>query len=78
MPADNKRFNFVELASSIGVMRGVCSQKVLREFESLSPVRSDAVSERRAELVRAMPSYKEETRRVALAFPRPHAKPPQR
>ena len=29
----NKRF---------GVMRGVCSQKVLREFESLSPVRAFA------------------------------------
>ena len=32
-PAPNKRF---------GVMRGVCSQKVLREFESLSPVRAFA------------------------------------
>ena len=31
MPADNKRF---------GVSRGVCSWKVLREFESLSPVRT--------------------------------------
>ena len=30
MPAANKRF---------GVSRGVCSRKVLREFESLSPVR---------------------------------------
>ena len=29
--AANKRF---------GVMRGVCSRKVLREFESLSPVRA--------------------------------------
>jgi hypothetical protein len=66
-PAPNKRF---------GVIRGVCSRKVLREFESLSPVRTDVVSERRAELVRAMPSYKEETRRVAFAFPRPNAKPP--
>ena len=33
MPAGNKRF---------GVMRGVCSQKVLWEFESLSPVRAFA------------------------------------
>ena len=32
-PAPNKRF---------GVMRGVCSRKVLREFESLSPVRAFA------------------------------------
>ena len=31
--APNKRF---------GVMRGVCSQKVLREFASLSPVRAFA------------------------------------
>jgi len=30
-PAPNKQF---------GVMRGVCSQKVLREFESLSPART--------------------------------------
>ena len=33
MPAHNKRF---------GVMRGVCSRKVLRKFESLSPVRAFA------------------------------------
>jgi len=33
MPAPNKR---------VGVSRGVCSRKVLREFESLSPVRTDA------------------------------------
>ena len=33
MPAANKRF---------GVMRGVCSRKVLREFASLSPVRTFA------------------------------------
>ena len=33
MPAPNKRF---------GVMRGICSRKVLREFESLSPVRTFA------------------------------------
>ena len=33
MPAANKRF---------GVSRGVCSRKVLREFESLSPVRAFA------------------------------------
>ena len=38
--ASNKRFNFVELASSVGVSRGVSSQKVLRELESLSPVRA--------------------------------------
>ena len=31
MPADNKRF---------GVSRGVCSRKVLREFESFVPVRT--------------------------------------
>ena len=40
----NKRF---------GVSRGVCSRKVLWEFESFVPVR-------------------------IFAFPRPHAKPPQR
>ena len=33
MAAPNKRF---------GVMRGVCSQKVLREFESFAPVRAFA------------------------------------
>ena len=33
MAAPNKRF---------GVSRGVCSRKVLREFESLSPVRTFA------------------------------------
>ena len=33
MPAANKRF---------GVMQGVCSRKVLREFESLSSVRAFA------------------------------------
>ena len=33
MAAPNKRF---------GVMRGVCSRKVLREIESLSPVRAFA------------------------------------
>ena len=32
-PAPNKRFSCAELASSVGVMRGVCSRKVLREFE---------------------------------------------
>ena len=40
MPTLSKRFNFVELASSVGVSRGICSQKVLWKFESFAPVRT--------------------------------------
>jgi len=35
-----KRQNALTANKRFGVRRGICSQKVLREFESLSPVRT--------------------------------------